>query len=83
MVVFAVRRLALDAAGEAALAEAPSNPRDCTGGHFQCFSRTGIRPSRAFRSLIHLQQYANARLLGRRTLPESEAFEEARALLFS
>ena len=45
-VVFAVRGLALDAAGEATLTEAPSDPCDRTGGHFQRLGRAGVRPGR-------------------------------------
>jgi hypothetical protein len=80
--VFAVRRLALDAAGEAALAEAPSDSCDRAFGHLQRFSCAAVRPGRAFRPFVYLQQNANARLLSRRTLPAPEAFEEMGALVF-
>jgi hypothetical protein len=80
--VFAVRGLALDAAGEAALTEAPSDPCDRSFGYFQGFSRAAVRPGRAFRPFVYFQQNANARLLSCRTLPAPQAFEEMGALVF-
>ena len=80
--VFAAGGLALDVAGEAALTEALSDSRDRSLGHFQGFGRAGIGPGRAVRSVVYLQQSANARLLSCRTLPAPEAFEEMGALVF-
>ena len=72
----------LDAASEPTLAEAPSDSCNRTGGHLQRFGRTVVGPGRTFRPFVHLQQNANARLLGCWAFPTLEAFEEIGALLF-
>ena len=80
-VVFPVWRLTLNAAGKAALAEALPDSRDRAGGHFQRFGRAVVRPGWPVWAFIHLQQNANAGLLGCWALPASEAFEEVGPLL--
>ena len=87
-VVFAAYGLALNAAGKATLAEAPSDPRDRTGE--ATFSAPAVWSSAqagpfgpsSTSSNIYLKQNANARLLGGRALPTPEAFEEIGSLLF-
>ncbi len=79
-VVFAVWGLPFNTASKAALAEAPSDPCDRTGGYFQRFGRAIVGPSRPLRTLIDFQQNANAGLLSCWTLPAPEAFEEIGAL---